>query len=120
MKEAQMINKLPDGYAYYVLILILSFWGGVSYYLNKVRNGAKFDTLGLIVDTVISAFVGLITFFFCAYLQLDNYLTAGLVGVSSHLGTRAIVLFEIWLMQRYGIQDKKCLECKLHEKEINK
>ena len=42
---------------------------------------------------VISGFIGLITYYFCVYSGFHEALTAALVGISAHQGTRGITLF---------------------------
>jgi hypothetical protein len=97
IKEEQMQNS-PESYNFitYLWVLLLSILGGTAHNLSKVRNGTitRFSIQEWVGDIVISAFVGVVTFYLCEYYMLNHTLTAAFVGISSHMGTRAIVIIE--------------------------
>jgi hypothetical protein len=79
----------------YSWVLILSIWGGAASYLGKVRHGKlRFSIVALMDDLLISGFVGVITFFLCQSAALEQWLSAAIIGVSSHMGSRAIMMLE--------------------------
>lgn len=77
-------------------VTALSVLGAIASYIRKVKSGKieRFSISELIGDFVISFFLGVTTYLFCKGLELDEYLTAGLVGLVSHLGTRGLVMVE--------------------------
>ncbi|MEJ1390145.1 MAG: phage holin family protein [Candidatus Sedimenticola sp. (ex Thyasira tokunagai)] len=74
----------------------ISAWGGIVSYIGKVRNGiiSRFSFTELVGEMVTSAFVGLITFLICRAAGFNELVTAGCVGVTGHMGARAIFLAE--------------------------
>ena len=74
----------------------LSFIGGIANYANKVNQGLikRFSIVELIGELFISGFAGFITFLLCDSAGFDSRLTAAMVGVSGHMGSRAIFLLE--------------------------
>ncbi len=79
----------------YSWVLLLSIWGGAASYLSKVRHGnLRFSMVALLDDLLISGFVGVLTFFLCRAAGLDEWLSAAIIGVSAHMGSRSIMLLE--------------------------
>ncbi len=80
----------------YAWVLGLAMLGGFANFIGKLRRGKvrAFNVTELIGDLVISAFAGIITFYLCTYAELDPLLTAALVGMCGHMGSRLIVLME--------------------------
>ena len=117
VKEGKMPNS-PESYNFvtYLWVLLLSVFGGTAHNLSKIRNGtiARFSISEWVGDIVISAFVGVITFYLCEYYTLNNTLTAAFVGVSSHMGTRAIIILERILFKNSPVPldeaERKCDE----------
>ena len=64
-----MIDKDPLGYSVvtYAWVLLLSVWGGVVNFIQRLKRGeAKaHNIVELIGELVISAFVGIVTFYLC-------------------------------------------------------
>jgi len=88
----------PENYSYitYVWVLVLSMLGGTVRTLTNMQMGMTWRDLARrwAVDMVVSAFIGVITFFLCEYAHLEPVLTAAFVGISAHMGTRAIIFVE--------------------------
>lgn len=79
----------------YVSTLFLSCWGGVVSYIQRLRiKHHKFSFRELSFDLTISSFAGLLTHFFCEYANVGGAMSAILIAVSGHMGTRAIAGFE--------------------------
>lgn len=93
-----MIDKDPFGYSVvtYVWVLLLAVWGGVVNFIQRLKRGeAKaHNIVELIGEVVISAFVGVVTFYLCELSDFPQILTAALVAISGHMGTRALFVFE--------------------------
>lgn len=100
-----MPEKDPSNIAWltYSWVLILSLLGGVVNFFSKVRVGATriFNLAELIGELLTSAFAGMITFYLCEWSGIAPLLTAALVGVSGHMGGRALFLIERWAEKRF-------------------
>jgi hypothetical protein len=93
-----MPEKDPLTYAAatYSWVFLISILGGLSGYIRKLKNGKneRFKIAELIGEIVISAFVGVITFFLCESAHVNPVLSAALIGIASHMGSRAIYIME--------------------------
>lgn len=99
----------PENYSLitYMWVIGLSILGGTAHNIAKLRNGTltRFSIPEWIGDIVIAGFIGLITFYLCEYAKFPQELTAAFVGISAHMGTRAIVMFEKILFKKFGIEE---------------
>ena len=88
----------------YIWVLALSVWGGVVNFIQRVKQGEsqRWSITELFGEIVISAFAGIITFYLCEASQIDPLITAALVGISGHMGSRAIFLFEKFAKRRFA------------------
>lgn len=85
-----ILNALAYGW-----VIGLSMLGGSVGYLQKVKAGkVAFRWAALIVEMLTSGFVGLLTYFLCQSAGVGEALTAVMVGVSGHMGTRALMQLE--------------------------
>ena len=111
-----MPEKDPNNAAYsvewmrqimpYISTFFLSTWGGVVNHITKLRNGKKkFQAKELVFDLVVSTFAGLITFYFCRAASVSETMSAVLIAISGHMGTRAIAGFETLYKRVIGIED---------------
>lgn len=100
-------SKSPFHFALftYLWVLVLSIWGGVVSYIQKVRTGqcSRFNITELIGDMFTSGFTGLMTFWLCQAAHLNELLSAVFIGVSGHMGARALLKFEQYMAQRIGL-----------------
>lgn len=91
-------DKDPTTYAWvtYVYVAGLAAWGGLVSWLRKRRAGEvrPFNFMELVGELVTSAFAGVITFWLCEYTATPPLITAALVGISGHMGSRAIFQLE--------------------------
>jgi hypothetical protein len=103
-----MIDKDPSTYSWftYAWVVGLSSWAGVVSFYRKMNNGEVkiFNITQFIGEIVTSGLVGVITFFLCEYAGFSQLLTAALVGISGHMGSRAIMLMEKVAESKYGIK----------------
>lgn len=101
-----MPEKDPTTYGLltYAWVLLLSAWGGVVNFLRKRKAGVTrpFNLAEMVGEIVTSAFAGLVTFYLCESSGVDPLVTAAMVGVSGHMGGRAIFLAEAWVEAKFG------------------
>lgn len=107
-----MPHKDPTNYPLltYLWVIALSVWGGIVHHIKKLKSGTvtRFSFSELIGDIVISGFIGVMTFYLCEYANFDELLTAFLVGISSHMGTRGLMVLEELASKKLGLAiDKK-------------
>lgn len=102
---AQEASKGPFNYTLKVYggILAVALLGGLASWWGKVRKGEllMWNISALVGELCISAFAGLIAFYLCDYMTLHQGLTAAIVGVSGHAGTKGITWLE-GLGQRFA------------------
>jgi hypothetical protein len=93
-----MNEKDPAAYDLltYGWVLLLSVMGGVVAFLRKLREGHTrvFNLIEFIGELCTSAFTGVVTFYLCEAAQLPPVLTAALMGISGHMGSRGLFLIE--------------------------
>lgn len=87
----------------YVMAIALSAWGGIVASLTRNRR-RKFSLRELLLDVAISSFVGILTHLLCRWANLDGYMSAILIAVSGHMGTRALAGFETLRDRVLGIK----------------
>ena len=99
------MEKDPTSYSLltYLWVFGLSSLGGVVSFLNKIKKGhaRAFNIAEFMGEIATSAFAGVITFWLCENSGISPLMTAALVGVSGHMGSRAILLFEEWLAKKF-------------------
>lgn len=92
------VDKDPLSYEWltYLWVIVLSLWGGIANYFRNITSGnpVRFSLAELIGDVVISGFVGLLTFFFCEAAQVKPMWAAGVIGITAHMGSRALFMME--------------------------
>lgn len=100
-----MPEKDPTSYSLltYAWVFLLSILGGVVNFMRKLQEGhtRAFNIIEFIGEIVTSAFAGVITFWLCENAQLAPLVTAALVGVSGHAGSRAIFLLEDFMKSKF-------------------
>ncbi|MBE3030099.1 phage holin family protein [Campylobacter sp. RM9344] len=100
-----MENKIFDEiikYSPLVYAIIFSLWGGTAQTVRRVRQGEipAFSLREWIGDVVLSGFIGVVTYFFCKYVEMNEYLAIVCVSISAHMGARSIVIFEKFLTNK--------------------
>jgi len=105
-KRKTMPEKDPTTYAAltYLWVILLSVWGGVVSFFAKVKRGdvRAFNFIELIGEIVTAGFAGLLTFWFAEAANLNPLITAALVGISGHMGSRAIYAMELWATNKFN------------------
>lgn len=88
----------------FVWTFLLSSWGGVVSHIQRMRmTHSKFNIRELAFDLIISSFAGLLTYMFCSYSKINGEMSAILIAISGHMGTRAIAGFERMRDRIFGI-----------------
>lgn len=104
-------TRVPD-FATWTLWVWLGLWGavgGVVSFYRKVKAGAArwLNLNELIGEIGTSAFVGVITGMLCTWASAPAALTFALVGITGHMGGRAIFWAEgalqRWAEKRLGL-----------------
>lgn len=101
-----MPEKDPTTYSWltYIYVSILAGWGGLVSWLQKRALGVvrPFNVVELVGEIVTSAFAGIITFWLAEAAGIDPLVTAALVGISGHMGSKAIFQFETWAESKFS------------------
>lgn len=95
-----MLDKDPSSYPLitYLWVIALAAWGGAVSFINKVKSGdaRACNITEFIGEIVTSGFVGMITFWLCESASFNPLITAALVGITGHMGSRAMFHLEIF------------------------
>ena len=94
-----MPEKHPIDYDWitYLWVFGISIWGGIVH--HALRN-KKLVLWLLLRDIVVSAFVGLITFYLCEATNIKPLYTAVMVAISANMGSRIIYQYERLVVKR--------------------
>ncbi len=69
--------------------------GWVSFHQKVKAGSARYvNFTELVGEMVVSAFVGILTYWLCKGFMVNEWLTAAAVAVSGHMGARAMFLAE--------------------------
>lgn len=93
-----MIDKDPTSFSYitYSWVIGLSVWGGIVSFNSKVKKGIArpWNIAEFLGEIATSGLVGILTFYVAELAKSPPLLTAFFVGVSGHMATRVMFLFE--------------------------
>lgn len=80
----------------WLLLILLSLWGGWASFVRKMREGhvRAWNIAELIGELVISGFTGVVTAHLCDYIHAPMPLKYALVGIMAHMGSRALFKLE--------------------------
>lgn len=100
-------DPMQLGLVTYAWIVGLSMMGGFVSFMHKLRDGSvrAFNMTEFVGELCTSAFAGIITYYLCEYANFPPLLTGALVGVSGHMGNRALLLFERYLAEKFEKKD---------------
>lgn len=100
-----MPEKDPTSYSLltYAWVFMLSMMGGVVSFMRKIQQGHArvFNFMEFVGEIVTSAFAGVITFWLCESAGMSPLITAAMVGISGHMGSRALFVIEEWLKNKF-------------------
>lgn len=101
-----MPEKDPSNYSLltYLWVVGLSAMGGAVNFARKLKAGTAraFNITEFIGELITSGFAGLLTFWLCEAADLNKLLSAVLIGISGHMGSRAIYRIEKWAEEKFG------------------
>lgn len=93
-KLVDTVNSVSQWLSW-IWVIALSGWGGAVSYFHKVdKYSIKFSFVKFAMEIATSAFVGVLTFLLCDAANLSWEITAAMVGVAGHMGTRALFIIE--------------------------
>jgi len=81
-----------DGMLQHAWMLVISIVAGIVRHFERMENEDKFklNVLMFIYDLFASSFMGLMAMYACISACSDIYITAVIVGVSAHSGTKSL------------------------------
>lgn len=110
-RELKMLEKDPTTYAAitYLWVIALSAWGGVVSFFAKVKKGdaRACNFVELIGEIFTAGFAGVLTFWLAEAANFNQLITAALVGISGHMGSRAIYAMEVWATSKLDNRSSK-------------
>lgn len=98
-----MPEKDPGSYSLvtYTWVFLLALMGGLVNFFHRLkRKKSTFNGFEFIGELITAAFTGVITFWLCETANVPQILTAAIVGISGHMGSRAILLIEKTIKRR--------------------
>ncbi len=100
-----MFDKDPSTYPLitYLWVIALAAWGGAVSFIGKVKSGdaRACNFVEFIGEIVTSGFVGVLTFWLCEAAGFMPLITAALVGITGHMGSRALFQMEKWASRKF-------------------
>lgn len=100
-----MPEKDPTTYSWltYSWVFGLASWGGLVSFLRKRRQGVArpFNLAEFLGEIAASALAGLLTFYIGESAGVPPLMGAAMVGVSGHMGGRALFMLEKWMEQKF-------------------
>lgn len=101
-----MPEKDPSNYSLitYAWVLMLSAVGGAVNFAHKLRTGTvrAINLTEFFGELMTSGFAGLLTFWLCEAADINKLISAVLIGISGHMGSRAIFKIEKWAEGQVG------------------
>lgn len=107
IKNNPLPEKTPLDYTVfqYILVMILGAIGGLVARLQTLIGAGihcwKCALGRLAVDSVTSGFCGLLAFWACESINMKPLLTAVMIGITGHMGSRAIFLIEKIIVSKW-------------------
>lgn len=86
-------HNTPESYSLstYCWVLATAITGGLTSVFGRIRRMTALKVCG---ELVVSAFSGVITFWLCEYLEINQLASAALVGIVGHMGSRGMETLE--------------------------
>lgn len=102
-----MIDKDPSSFPLltYLWVFGLSSLAGLVSFTRKVKqNRARaFSVAEFLGELGASALAGVITFWLCQSADINQLTTAAFVGISGHMGSRALALLESFAERHFPL-----------------
>lgn len=86
-------HNTPESYGLstYCWVIVTALAGGFASLMGRLR---KLSWLEMCGELIVSAFAGVITFWLCEFVELNQLASAALVGIVGHMGSRGMVMLE--------------------------
>lgn len=102
------ILEIDDPFGYkvvvYLWVIVIGLMGGISGYVRKLKNNyTRFSIAEILGECVISVTVAIFTFWLCEWAHIVGPLQAALIGLSSHMGSRALFQLENQLIKNFKL-----------------
>lgn len=96
----------------WVWVVGLSLLGGLVSFLRKVKAGhaRAWNFTELVGELTAAGLTGIITFNLCAWRDFPPQLTAALVGIASHMGSRALFKLEAIFDSKFPSPSKEATD----------
>lgn len=103
-EPARVRTAMDYSLGQYGFTLAIALLGGLVSWFAKVRRGdaQPWSLYTLVGELATSALAGLLCFWLCEWAGAAPLLTAALVGICGHMGTRGISMFEEWATKKFG------------------
>jgi hypothetical protein len=101
---ALIIEQVKMAMPYLSTLLLATFGGVVNHITTLRKNSSPFRWRELAFDLLVSGFAGLLTFYFCRGAGIGGEMSAVLIAISGHMGTRAIAGFELIYTRLIGVK----------------
>lgn len=106
LKGGAVPDKDPFAYGLitYAWVTGLAAWAGFLNFYRRVKEGdAKvFNVFEAIGEMATSSFAGLITFWLCEASEINPLVTASLIAISGHMGSRSLYMLELQVEKHFG------------------
>lgn len=101
-----MPDKDPSSYSLltYLSVVALAVVGGAVNLMRRLNSHVwpNFNFMEIIGELTTSGFAGVMTFWLCEAADINGLITAVLIGISGHMGGRAIFIIEKWAEHKFG------------------
>ncbi|BCX79294.1 phage holin family protein [Campylobacter sp. 19-13652] len=95
------LNEIIDKLLTFLWVFSISAFAGITRRVRRLQGASGNDELKkegswilFAADIVISGFIGMLTYYICVYANVPDSLMAVYIGVSAHMGTKALSLYE--------------------------
>lgn len=94
-----------DALLSWALLIGLSLWGGFASFMRKMEIGhvRPFNITELVGELTISGFTGVLFANLCDYYGCPTPLKYAIVGITSHMGSRALFMLESKANAKFGL-----------------
>lgn len=89
----------------WALLIGLSLWGGLASFMRKMKDGhvRAFNITELVGELTVSGFTGVVVANVCNSIGTGEPMKYALVGITSHMGSRALFRLESVVNQKLSL-----------------
>ena len=79
-------------------VILIALLGGLVAFVGKVRAGEArpFNIVEFIGEMFVSAVSGVLFYWICRGFDINPWITAAIIGISGHAGSRGMFMLEKW------------------------